>query len=134
MPRVIPPTPDRDDQFFWDGVAEGRLLIQRCADCGTLRHPPLPMCGRCGSIERDALESAGTATVYSWILSHHPTEPDAAPRIVALVDLAEGIRIVTNLRDVDIDDVRVGLAVELFFDTIDGVTLPQFRPVAEGVR
>lgn len=131
MARVIPPVPGLDDQFFWDGVAEGRLLLQRCADCATLRHPPLPMCGRCGSLERDVLESAGRGSVYSWITSQHPSEPDSAPRIVALIDLVEGVRLVSNLRHLDAGDIRAGMAVEVFFDTVDGVTLPQFRPVAE---
>ena len=130
MPSVIPPVPDPDDQFFWDGVAEHKLLLQRCADCGTIRHPPLPMCGRCGSVARDTLESAGRGTVYSWIVSRHPTEPDAEPRTVVLVDLEEGVRIVSNLLDVPVDAIEPGLPVEVAFVTTAGVTLPQFRPAA----
>ena len=52
-----------DDAFFWDGAAEGKLLIQRCTDCGTLRHPPAPMCGNCGSLAWDAAESSGRGRV-----------------------------------------------------------------------
>ena len=48
-----------DDAFFWDAAAEDLLLVQRCAECGTLRHPPAPMCGHCGSLSWDTQESAG---------------------------------------------------------------------------
>ena len=67
--------------------------------------------------------------MYSWIASHHPTEPDAQPRIVALLDLAEGLRFVSNLVEIDLDDVHHGLEVELVFVEYDEVKLPQFRPV-----
>jgi uncharacterized OB-fold protein len=135
MPRVIPPVPDADDQFFWDGVAAGTLLLERCAGCKTKRHPPSPMCAVCLSIEREAFESTGRGTVYSWIASHHPSEPDSEPRIVALIDLDEGLRLVANLQGIALADVRPGLPVEVFFAEIDGVMLPQFRPSrARGVE
>ena len=101
MPKVIPPLPDADEQFFWDGVAAGELLLRRCASCGQVQHPPSPMCPHCGSLEWEALAASGRGTVHSWIVSHHPTEPDDAARIVALIDLEEGVRLVSNLTDVD---------------------------------
>ncbi len=128
MPHVVAPVPSRDEEFFWRGVAEDKLLIARCARCSKLQHPPSPMCPVCGSTAWDAVESAGRGTLYSWIVSHHPTQPDDAPRIVALVDLAEGTRLVTNLVDVPPSAVRNGMAVELTFRELDGVKLPQFRP------
>jgi uncharacterized OB-fold protein len=128
MPRVIPPTVEPDDEYFWDGVRRHELLIQRCTRCGTLRHPPVPMCGTCHSLEWDTVAAAGRATVHSWIVSHHPTEPDAEPRIVVLVDLDEGVRFVANLLDADPADVHNEMNVELYFAEIDGVLLPQFRP------
>jgi hypothetical protein len=88
------------------------------------------MCGRCRSLEWDTVESSGRGTVYSWVLSHHPTEPDAAPRIVVLVDLAEGVRLVANLQGVSPTEVANGLPVEAFFAEVGGVMLPQFRPAA----
>ena len=98
MPSVIPPAPGPADQWFWDGVDDGQLLFQRCANCGMLRHPPAPMCGDCHSLEWNAEPVSGRGTVYTWIVSHHPTEPDADPRIVVLVELEEGVRFVSNLR------------------------------------
>jgi uncharacterized protein len=129
MSVVIPPTIEKDDEYFWQGVSEGRLLLQRCASCHTLRHPPVPMCGRCHSLQWDTHPAAGRGTVHSWILSHHPTEPDAVPRIVVLVELDEGLRIVSNLCDVGVDEVRNEMRVEVCFRELDGVLLPQFRPV-----
>jgi uncharacterized OB-fold protein len=129
MPHVVPPVTDDDTAFFWDGVRAGRLLIQRCSSCGGLRHPPGPMCPRCLSLEWDTIEASGRGTIYSWVVSHHPTEADDEPRIVILVDLEEGTRLVANLRGTPWDEVANDLPVEVFFDAVDGVTLPQFRIV-----
>ncbi len=128
MPKIIPPTPDADDRYFWDGVAEGKLLLQRCASCRNLRQPPAPMCGECHSLDWDTQASTGRGHIYSWIGSHHPSEPDAQPRVVILVELEEGVRMVSNLREASRDQIRNGLPVELFFVEEDGVKLPQFRP------
>ena len=130
MPAVVPPVTDDDNRFFWEGVEEGRLLLQRCSGCGELRHPPGPMCPSCLSLEWQAEEASGRGTIYSWVLSHHPTEPDAEPRVVVLVDLEEGVRLVANLQGVPATEVATGLAVEAFFAEVGGVLLPQFRPVA----
>jgi uncharacterized OB-fold protein len=137
--QVRPPIPNQDDAFFFEGAAEGRLLIQRCADCGTVRHPPAPMCARCGSLVADSIESTGRGTIHSWILSRHPSQPDAEPRVVVLVDLEEGTRLVSNLVDVPLDAVETGQAVEVCFvtyDTGEGTTLalPQFRLADGGAR
>ena len=109
MPSVIPPSPTLGDQFFWDAIAESRLVFQRCASCGVVRHPPAPMCGECHSVEWDTQESSGHGHVYTWIVSHHPTKPDAEPRVVVLVELDEGIRFVSNLLGVpeaDLPEMR----------------------------
>ena len=128
MPRVTAPVPNRDDEYFWAGVEEGRLLARRCARCSYLQHPPSPMCPRCGSVAWEVHELSGRGVVYSWIISRHPTAPEQSPRIVALVELEEGRRFVSNLRDVEPGDVTNGMPVEVTFTEIDGVTLPQFRP------
>ena len=126
---MIPPSPTLDDQFFWDGVAEGRLVFQRCAACGTLRHPPAPMCGECHSVEWDTQESSGHGyRLHAGSSRTTRPSPTPSPRIVVLVDLDDGIRFVANLLDVDADDVRNGMAVALCFEPVDDVVLPQFRP------
>jgi uncharacterized protein len=128
MGQVDPPRPGRDEQFFWDGVARDELLLQYCSRCRTPRMPPGPMCPDCHSLEWEARPASGRATVHSWVVSHHPTEPDPDGRIVALLDLAEGVRLVSNLL-CDIGSVRFGLPVELTYRTYGGVRLPQFVPV-----
>lgn len=119
----------RDDDFYWEGVNNGRLLFQQCDACDAVRHPAAPMCPRCQSLQWRALQSGGTGTVCAWIESRHPTRDDAHPRIVALIDLPEGVRLVSNLRDVALADVEDGMPVEVFFEEINGVVLHQFRPL-----
>ncbi len=123
--------PDPDDAFIFEGAARGELLIRRCAACHRLRHPPTPMCPVCHSTDVDAIQASGRGTVASWILSHHPSQPDDAPRIVVLIDLAEGTRFVSNLIDIEPDAVSIGLAVEVRFVDVGGTVLPQFAPVVK---
>ncbi len=132
--KVIATTPDGDDAYFWDGVARRQFLLQKCSACGALRQPPAPMCSECNALEWETQEATGRATVYSWLVSHHPTEPNAAPRIIVLLDLDEGVRFVANLVDCELGDVRFGLPVELTWSVYPSMnreepqTLPQFRP------
>jgi uncharacterized OB-fold protein len=119
-----------DDAYFWDGVKERTRLLRKCAGCGQLQHPPTPMCGNCHSLAWETQKATGRGTVYSWIVSHHPTQPDANPRIVALVELDEGVRLVSNLVGIDAEDVRNDMAVEVTFVEYDNdVVLPHFKPV-----
>ncbi|GAA4636451.1 hypothetical protein GCM10023196_086250 [Actinoallomurus vinaceus] len=119
-----------DSRFFWDGVREGELRIQRCAECGRLRHPPGPMCPSCHATKRDHVAASGRGTLHSYVVHHHPPVPGHEPPfVVALVDLEEGVRMVGNLLDCPPDQVRVGMPVELFFQEMDNeLTLPQWRP------
>lgn len=129
------PVVARDDRYFWEGVAQRRLLIQRCTQCGVLRHPPAPMCGSCGSLEWDAQQASGRGRVLTWILSHHPNHPDVPARVVVLVELDEGVRLVSNLVDVPNDDPYAeydDLGVMVDFREHDGVLLPVFAPVVAG--
>ena len=124
------PRPDLDTQAFWDGCAEGRFLVPRCRACGATRWPPGPMCPECQSTETDWLDSSGRGTVYSWIVATHPVDPvlvDQVPYVVALVDLEEGVRVVGNVEGCDPGEVTAGMAVELFFEEVGGMRLPNFR-------
>jgi uncharacterized OB-fold protein len=132
MPRVVLPAVDYDDESFWKGIKEGKLLLARCAQCSRLQHPPSPMCPHCGSVDWEAQEASGRGKVQSWIVSRHPTEPDDTPRIVVLVDLDEGVRLVSNLQDVEVADVENDMRVEVVFTKVDGFVLPQFRPAQGG--
>jgi uncharacterized OB-fold protein len=134
MPKVVPPATDRDDEFFWTGVNDGALLVRKCAKCARLQHPPSPMCPKCGSVEWATETVSGRGNVVSWIVSKHPTGDDDAPRIVALIELDEGARLVSNLQGIEPAKVKNGMRVEVTIMVIDGVTLPQFRPAQEASR
>ncbi|MER8113544.1 bifunctional MaoC family dehydratase N-terminal/OB-fold nucleic acid binding domain-containing protein [Streptomyces sp. NPDC094031] len=130
-PRRPRPVVNRDNAGFWQGVAEHRLLIQRCTGCGTLRHPWLPGCNACGGPGWDTVEASGEGTVHSYVVLHHPPFPAFdPPYAVALVQLAEGVRMVSNVTGVPYDKVRVGMPVRLEFARYeDELTLPVFRAV-----
>uniref|UniRef100_A0AAU3H1I7 MaoC family dehydratase N-terminal domain-containing protein n=1 Tax=Streptomyces sp. NBC_01401 TaxID=2903854 RepID=A0AAU3H1I7_9ACTN len=124
------PAVNRDNAFFFDGAKQHRLLIQRCARCAVLRHPPGPCCPACRSLEWDTVEAAGHGHVYSFVVNHHPRHPAfASPYLVAVVELAEGTRLITDLTGVAPEDVTIGMPVVLdWLDADPDLTLPVFRP------
>jgi hypothetical protein len=127
-----PPRPviGPDTAFFWEGVREGELRVQRCAECGELRHPPGPMCPHCHSTKRDHVTARGRGVVHSYVVHHHPPVPGLRPPYaVVLVELDEGVRMVGNLLGCPPGDAYVGMPVELEFQRMDDeLTLPQWRP------
>ncbi|MFE9855159.1 bifunctional MaoC family dehydratase N-terminal/OB-fold nucleic acid binding domain-containing protein [Streptomyces sp. NPDC005780] len=128
------PVINRDNAGFWEGVASHRLLIQRCTACDALRFPWLPGCNACGSPDWDTVEASGEGTVFSHVVMHHPSFPafsedgEGGPYAVALIELAEGVRMVSNVIGVPCDKVRVGMPVRLeFLRTDPELVLPVFR-------
>jgi uncharacterized OB-fold protein len=123
------------DYLLIDGAETraGKLLIQRCKGCGTLRHPPGPVCPSCHSFEWDTVEASGRGTVYSFVVMHYPeVAPFDHPNPIALIELEEGTRLISQLVGVKPGEVRIGEAVQVEFNSFnDGeLVLPQFRPVA----
>ncbi|WP_028804473.1 bifunctional MaoC family dehydratase N-terminal/OB-fold nucleic acid binding domain-containing protein [Streptomyces sp. 142MFCol3.1] len=123
------PVANRDNAGFWEGVGRHRLLIQRCTGCRALRFPWLPGCNACGCPEWDTVEASGEGTVYSYVVMHHPPFPAFdPPYAVGLIELAEGVRIVSNVVGVPHDQVRIGMPVRLEFQRCDEeLELPVFR-------
>ena len=130
------PVVNDDTRFFWDAAAQGRLVIQRCSGCGTLRHPPGPACRRCHSMEWDTVTASGRGTLYSYTVLHHPPAPGFdRPAVAVVVELDEGVRLVSNLNTDDPESLRIGEAVEVYFVPQDeGWTAPQFRRVDPASR
>ena len=141
-PRIVGgrprPSLNQDVAFFWEGAAEGRLLVQQCAECETLRHPPGPGCPHCSSMEWRAVEMSGRGEIYSFVRHHHPhIPPFEAGHPVILVQLDEGPRLISELaghhpghhpgQDAEIE---IGMRVEVQFDTLEErLTIPRFHLV-----
>ncbi len=127
------PAINRDNQFWFEAAREHRLVIQRCAECSTLRHPPGPGCFTCGSFSWDTVDAAPRARLYSWVVAHHPQHPAFDyPLVIGLVELDEGIRLTANLVEVDPEELMIGMSLELVWIEPDpDLTLPAFRPVGK---
>jgi uncharacterized OB-fold protein len=132
---LVRPAPVRTaaGEPFWAATAEHRLVLQRCAACGAVQHYPRSACRVCLSTELAWIDAAGTGTVYSFTVVRRPMMPafrEAAPYVYALVDLDEGVRMITNVVGVAVDDVRIGQRVRVVFEAAeDGTMLPLFTPV-----
>jgi uncharacterized protein len=124
------PSITRDSEFFWDGLNEHRLLVRRCSACGHLHHPPGPLCPQCHSSAWAPQPLRGRGIVHSFVVVHQPQLPGFDyPLPVVLVELEEGVRLVGNLRDVELADVAIGLPVEAVFVEVEpGFVLYAFRP------
>jgi uncharacterized OB-fold protein len=129
------PRPDpvaADDARFWAFVAAGELRIQRCADCGTHRHPPRPVCAACGSTATEWAATSGRGEVWASTVIHPPTLPAFASRTpygAVVVRLEEGVFVVGNVLDCPADDVTIGMPVDVAITEVeDGLRLPLFRP------
>jgi uncharacterized OB-fold protein len=136
-PDRKPPRPPRphpaltqDNAFWFEGAQEHRLLIQHCTSCGTLRHPPLPACANCGSLEWDTVESSGHGTLYSFVVVHYPQVPSFEyPLPIGLIELEEGTRVVADLGGVEREDITIGMPVRAeFVDFDEELSLPVFVP------
>ncbi|MGF7159393.1 hypothetical protein FHS85_001012 [Rhodoligotrophos appendicifer] len=129
------PVPDADSAPFWDGTRAHKLLIQRCTNCGTLRFPARKSCGHCHSDASDWTEVSGKGRVYSWIVVNHPVPREVygqeVPYVVALIDLDEGVRMVSNIIGCDVHAVTAEMPVEVVFEAGQGgMVLPKFKPQA----
>ena len=110
-----------DTAFFWAGTQQGELRIQRCGECGALRHPPGPACLSCGATRHQGFAvAAGTGTIYSYVVHHHPPVPGKRlPIVIALVELTEGVRVMAELTGAEPDHVEIGMPVRASFTRID---------------
>ena len=131
--KALRPRPSlTHDQLFWfEGLQQGKLLIQRCVDCGVLRHPSGPMCRNCHSLVWDTLEAGGGGTIHSFVVVHYPQIPSIEyPNQVLLVDLDEGVRVVANSIDTTADQLQIGASVQLVVRKCDDeLSLPFFKVV-----
>ncbi len=117
---------------WWEAAAEHRLVAQRCTACGHTQLPPAPICSKCRGDDQQWQELSGRGEVYSYTIVHRPMAADQAlPFVIAVIALADsgGLRMISNLVDVDPDAVAIGMAVELVWEDMSAdLAVPRFRP------
>ncbi len=116
---------------FYEHCKRHELRFQRCSECRTWRHIPRDMCARCGSFAWKWAKSSGKGTLFSWTTAMQPMLPqfaDLVPYSPAIVELEEGVRMVSWIVDVEPGELRLGLPVDVVFDDVTpDVTLPKFK-------
>jgi uncharacterized OB-fold protein len=130
-PLLPAPALNADTRPFWEAARDRRLIVKRCDACERPFFPPRHLCPYCWSDRTSWIESGGRGTVYSYTVIHRPPAPEFSrrgPYVVALVDLAEGPRVMANIVGADALDARIGESVRLCFeDRADGWKVPQFE-------
>jgi len=122
---------DQLDQDFFDGVADGQLRVQQCGDCGAHQFYPRVVCKHCGSDHSQWVVASGRGQVASFSVVRRAVSADfEAPYVIALIDLEEGVRMMSHVIDIDPDQVVSGMAVTVVFRPVGGADIrPVFRPV-----
>ena len=132
--RALPlPTPET--QHFWDGAALGELRLQRCQLCTHVYFPPRPFCPACASREVVSFAASGKATLYSYLIHHRPAPGFTPPYAIAVVQLAEGPRMMSNIVECPQtpEALVLDMALEVVFEKrSEAISLPQFRPARGG--
>jgi uncharacterized OB-fold protein len=132
------PRPTAESAAYWEAAANERLVVQRCATCGGHQFYPRAFCVSCLSDQVEWVPSAGAGRIYTFTVCRipaHPSMADKVPYAVALVDLDEGVRLLSNVVDCPIDRIHVGARVAVRFERISSSTvLPQFTVTDEDPR
>ncbi|RFU86396.1 Zn-ribbon domain-containing OB-fold protein [Streptomyces triticagri] len=130
-PRHDLPEPDAFTRAYWDAAADGRLLLRRCRACGRAHHYPREFCPHCWSDDVDWEPASGRATLYTWSTVHRNDLPPfgtRTPYVAAVVDLAEGPRMMTELVEAPADALAVGMPLTVGFRREEDFAIPVFRP------
>jgi len=127
------PIPTKWSKPFWEGTKKHKLLLKRCKECGHIDHPPYLYCTECTNENGEWVEASGRATLYAFAVNEYgvpfPFVVDL-PYIVALVDLKEGPRMLSNIVDCDPKELKNGMELEVVFDDVSlEVSLPKWKPV-----
>ena len=129
--KIPVPIPTPETEHFWAGAREGRLKLQRCVDCSGVYFPPRPFCPSCISKNIEVFDASGKATLYSYVINHreHPAHDGAYS--IAVVELAEGPRMMTNIVNVaqTPEALILDMPLEVVFEPLtDEISLPCFQP------
>ncbi len=129
--RRARPQPTPETQHFWDGTKAGELRLQRCNACGKVYFPPRPFCPACAAREVAVFAASGKGRLYSYVIHHRPVPGFTPPYAIAVVELDEGPRMMTNITDCPQtpEALQLDMPVEIAFEKLDDeITLPLFRP------
>ena len=132
------PIPTKWSQPFWDAAREHKLVLKKCSKCGFIDPPPYLYCTNCTADEHEWVEASGKGTLAAYAINQFgvpfPFWVDL-PYVVGLIDLEEGIRMISNIVECDQEKLSNGMDLEVVFDDVtDEVTLPKWRPVDESMR
>ncbi|HZR03096.1 MAG TPA: Zn-ribbon domain-containing OB-fold protein [Burkholderiales bacterium] len=126
LPAITPET-----RHFWEGTRAGELRLQRCVACAHVYFPPRPFCPQCASQEVTAFRASGRGKLYSYVIHHRPTPGFTPPYAIAIVELDEGPRMMTNIVESPQtpEALQLDMALEVVFERMtDEITLPMFKP------
>ncbi|NGO08471.1 Zn-ribbon domain-containing OB-fold protein [Streptomyces sp. HC44] len=129
--RFDVPEVDAFTRPYWGAAARGQLLVRRCEECGRAHHYPREFCPHCWSEDVAWEQASGRATLYTWSVVHRNDLPpfgERTPYVAAVVDLAEGPRMMTEVVECEADALRVGMGLEVAFREAGEVVVPVFRP------
>jgi uncharacterized OB-fold protein len=133
--KPIPPVQPWGEPF-WAGARERRLVIQKCVSCKKYVFYPRLGCPFCFSDRLEWVQASGRGTVYSYsVVRNNPPSSfmDDLPFVIAIVELEEGVRMMTNIVDCDPEVVDCDMPVQVTFERLnDEITLPKFKPLAQG--
>lgn len=133
-PKTLPkPTPET--QHFWEGARVGQLLLQQCDSCQHIYFPPRPFCPDCASRSVTIFQASGKGRLYSYIINHRPPRWIEAPYSIAVVELDEGPRMMSNIVEVEQtpEALILDMPLEVVFDAVtDDITLVKFKPASTG--
>lgn len=131
--RRFLPQPTPETQPFWDGAKQGELRLQRCQECANVIFPPRSFCPRCTGRKLSWFRASGRGTVYSYVIHHRPVPGFTPPYSIAVVQLEEGPRMMTNIVNCPQtpEAIELDMPVEVVFTRIsEELSLPLFQPVA----
>ena len=118
---------------FYDFCRQGELRFQRCSNCNAFRHVPREICSECNSFDWQWVASSGRGSVYSWTVVEralHPDFIDATPMAPVIIELEEGVRMLSNIVNMAPQNLTMGMPVQVEFKAVtDTVTLPLFQAI-----
>jgi uncharacterized OB-fold protein len=124
--KLAAPVIEPGTEAFWNAAAAGELLIKRCDACGQVHWYPRALCPHCLSDRTEWLQASGRGTIYSYSVTRKPGPPYA----IAYVTLDEGVTMLTNIVDCDLDAIRIGDRVQVVFKPAEGGgAVPMFGPL-----